>query len=142
MSFKAMNAYKKDSLKQQLSSADPHKITLLLMNGTLERIAYAKGAIERKDYPAKSEFISKATAIIINLRDTIDQEVNPEFSDNLIALYNYMLERLSTANVKNDSSILDEVSQLMLPIKDAWASIPREDIEAAYNMPKTAVSGS
>ena len=49
MSYKAINAYQKDSLKQQLVNADPHKLTLMLMSGAIDRLAYAKGAIEQLD---------------------------------------------------------------------------------------------
>ena len=63
MSYKAINAYQKDSLKQQLVNADPHKLTLMLMSGAIDRLAYAKGAIDRTDLVAKSEYLSKATAI-------------------------------------------------------------------------------
>ncbi len=124
MSYKAINAYQKDSLKQQLSGADPHKITLMLMAGALERLAYAKGCIDRKDLSGKSQYLSKATAIILNLRDTIDMDTNREFSENLYALYNYMLDQIGVSNMDNNSAPLDEVSALLSPIRDAWAAIP------------------
>lgn len=60
MSLKGINAYKKGSVKQEVSTADPHRLTLLLMQGALDRVAYAKGAIERKDFESKAEFISKS----------------------------------------------------------------------------------
>lgn len=125
MTYKAINAYKKDSLKQQLSDADPHKITLMLMSGALDRLAFAQGCIERKDLSGKAQFLSKATAIIINLRDTIDMDTNPEFSSNLYALYDYMLDKISDANIDNIIPPLVEVSELLTPIRDAWAQIPQ-----------------
>lgn len=124
MSYKAINAYKKDSLKQQLTNADPHKITLMLMSGAIDRLAFAKGCIERKDLSGKSQYLSKTTAIILNLRDTIEMKTNPEFSQNLYALYDYMLDKISDANISNTVAPLHEVSELLMPIRDAWAQIP------------------
>jgi flagellar protein FliS len=124
MSYKAINAYKKDSLKQQLTNADPHKITLMLMSGAIDRLAFAKGCIERKDLSGKSQYLSKTTAILINLRDTIEMKTNPEFSQNLYALYDYMLEKIGDANITNTIDPLHEVSELLTPIRDAWAQIP------------------
>lgn len=124
MSYKAINAYKKDSLKQQLTSADPHKITLMLMSGAIDRLAFAKGCIERKDLSGKSQYLSKTTAILINLRDTIEMKTNPEFSQNLYALYDYMLDKIGDANIGNTVAPLHEVSELLTPIRDAWAQIP------------------
>eukprot|EP01026_Neomeris_dumetosa_P080845 TRINITY_DN90063_c1_g1_i2.p1 TRINITY_DN90063_c1_g1~~TRINITY_DN90063_c1_g1_i2.p1 ORF type:complete len:130 (-),score=20.31 TRINITY_DN90063_c1_g1_i2:57-446(-) len=78
MALKGINAYKKGNLKQDISTADPHKITLMLMQGALDRMAYAKGCIERKDFEGKSEHLSRASAIVMNLRDTLDMEVKSE----------------------------------------------------------------
>lgn len=132
MALKGINAYKKGNLKQQLSEADPHKITLMLMQGALDKMAYAKGAIERKEFEAKSEHMSKASAIIMNLRDTIDLDVNSDVTENLWALYDYMIQRILDANIQNDLNILDEVISLLLPIKTAWANIPEESKKEAY----------
>ena len=134
MALKGINAYKKGNLKQELSSADPHKITLMLMQGALERMAYAKGSMERKEYEKKSEHISRAVAICMNLRDTLDMEASEELSGNLFALYDYMIQRLTDANIQNSQSILDEVMGLMLPIKSAWAQIPESAKQEAYEM--------
>jgi flagellar protein FliS len=132
MALKGINAYKKGNLKQDLSQADPHKITLMLMQGALDRMAYAKGSMSRKEYAAKSEHISRATTIIQNLRDTLDLSVKAEVTDNLFSLYDYMVSRLIDANVQNSLKIIDEVISLMLPIKTAWAQIPEDAKMQAY----------
>ena len=132
MSLKGINAYKKGSLKQDVANADPHKLTLMLLQGALDRIAYAKGAMERKDFVEKASFISKSNAIIMHLRDTLDLELGGEVAQNMFALYNYMIERLSSAHISNDVSMLDEVSSLLAPIRDAWVQIPEEAKQEAY----------
>jgi flagellar protein FliS len=132
MSLKGINAYRKGNLKQDVSEADPHKLTLMLLQGALDRIAYAKGAMERKELIEKADYISKASAIIMHLRDTLDLELGGEVASNLFSLYNYMVEQLSNAHVKNDLKILDEVSSLLTPIRDAWVQIPEEAKQEAY----------
>ena len=132
MSLKRVNAYKKGNLKQDIASADPHRLTLMLMQGALDRMAYAKGAMERKDLVSKADFISKSSAIIMHLRDTLDIEAGGEVAENMFALYNYMIERLSDAHINNDLNILDEVSSLLTPIRDAWVQIPEEAKQEAY----------
>jgi flagellar protein FliS len=132
MSLKGINAYKKGNIKQDVATADPHRLTLMLLQGALDRIAYAKGATERNELATKADFISKASAIIMHLRDTLDMEIGGEVAENLFALYNYMLERLGDAHVKNDLKILDEVSSLLTPIRDAWVQIPEEAKQEAF----------
>ena len=81
---KGIQAYKKDSLKSDLASADPHRIIQLLMQGALERLALSKGFIERKDYEAKSNTLTRVIEIINSLRDALDREVDLVASLDLI----------------------------------------------------------
>jgi flagellar protein FliS len=134
MALKGINAYKKGNLKQEISQADPHKITLMLMQGTLDKLAYTKGCIDRKDFAGKSEHISRAIAILMNLRDTLELEIGREVADNLYALYDYMVQRLIDANVQNSLKIVDEVISILLPIKIAWSQIPESAKQEAYEM--------
>ncbi len=132
MSIKAMNAYQKGGLKQQVASADPHKLTLMLMQGALDKMAYAKGCINRSDLKGRSDNISKTTAIFINLRDTLNIEVGGDFSQNMLNLYNYMIDKLTEINTENGIAIIDEVISLFGPIKEAWAAIPEQAKQEAY----------
>ncbi|WP_218310848.1 flagellar export chaperone FliS [Alteromonas antoniana] len=132
MALTGINAYRKGNLKQDVAAADPHRLTLMLMQGALDRIAYAKGAMERKDFAAKSDYISRVTAIIIHLRDTLNMEIGGETAQNMFALYDYMVEKLNEAHVKNDLNMLDEVSSLLTPIRDAWVQIPEDAKQEAF----------
>lgn len=108
-----------------IAYADPHELILRLMNGALERIAQAKGAVKQNQAQAKGELISKAISIIGGLSACLDHNQEGELSTNLEALYEYMNVRLLQANVQDDIEKLDEVSRLMLEIKSAWEQIPQ-----------------
>ncbi|MAF15384.1 MAG: flagellar export chaperone FliS [Marinomonas sp.] len=120
---KGIQAYKKDSLKSDLASADPHRVIQLLMQGALERLALSKGFIERKDLEAKSSTLTRVTEIINALRDSLDRDSSPELVDNLESLYVYMIEQIHEASVTMDVSKIDHVMKLMLEIKSAWDQI-------------------
>ncbi len=134
MALKGINAYKKGNLKQDIATADPHRLTLMLMQGALDRMAYAKGCMERKDFAGKSEHLSRVSAILLNLRDTLDLDIGGEVAQNLYALYEFMVQRLLDANMQNSLQIMDEVINLLLPIKTAWASIPEDAKQEAYEV--------
>lgn len=138
MSLKAINAYKKGSLKQDVASADPHRLTLMLMQGALDRLAYAKGCISRDDLKGRSDYLSKATAIFMNLRDTLNMEAGGDFSDNMYDLYVYIIDKLTQINSENGVAIIDEVIALYSPIKDAWLAIPEQAKQEAYTASQTA----
>lgn len=132
MSLKGINAYKRGSLKQEVSAADPHRLTLMLLQGALDRIAYAKGAIERKDFENKSENITKVVTILVYLRDTLDLEAGGVISENLLNLYMYIIERVNEAHAKNMLEPLNEAYSLLEPIRDAWVQIPESEKQQAY----------
>ena len=118
-----MNAYGKDSLRSELSAADPHRIIQMLMQGALDRLAKAKGQIERRDLAGKYETITRASAIIMSLSASLDMDVGGEVAQNLASLYDYMNNRLQDANVTLDTKAIDEVSFLLSEIKEAWDQI-------------------
>ena len=121
--MKAMKQYQQVSIEAQVSDANPHRLIQLLMQGGLERLAQARGAMEREQIPEKGILIGKAIGIIGGLRDALDSERGGELAGNLDRLYEYMIARLVEANTSNDTSLLDEVSALLLEVKSGWDGI-------------------
>jgi len=120
----AIKAYAKVGIESGVSAADPHKLISMLYQGALQAIANAKNGILRKDIPAKGKAISHAISIINDgLNASLDKKVGGELAQNLSSLYEYMGNRLVTANLKNDMAILDEVARLLTDLKAAWDSI-------------------
>ena len=70
----ALRQYQKIGAQAQTSEASPHRLVQMLMEGGLDRIAQAKGAMERKDIPNKGVSIGKAIGIIGGLREGLDLE--------------------------------------------------------------------
>ncbi|MGL6306441.1 flagellar export chaperone FliS [Aeromonas caviae] len=128
-----IKAYTADNLAADLATADPHRVIQLMMQGCLERLAQAKGAIERKDMEAKSVAISKAQGLLHGLQDTLDMKQG-QIAEDLFALYAYMDERIWDASVKRETAPLDEVMSLMVTIKSAWDQLPESAQLQGYQM--------
>lgn len=126
-----LKAYKTTSLDAELAVADPHRVIQMLMQGLLERLAQAKGAIERRDFSGKSTAISKAMAIINGLQDSLDLSYG-QIPQDLYALYDYMKDRLMDASKNMDCEAIDEVANLMITIKSAWDNIPDAEKQKAF----------
>ena len=109
-----------------VSDADPHRLVQMLLEGALGKIAVVKGLMERKDIAKKGEVIGQAISIVTGLRTSLDLSAGGELAENLDNLYEYIERRLLTANLKNDVTILAEVSSLLHEVKAAWESIPLE----------------
>lgn len=122
----SIKAYSSVHVESRIMDASPHRLVQMLFEGAIERLAQAKGAMGAKQVERKGMLISKAINIIAGLQGSLQDAGDGELSTNLDSLYDYMIRRLSEANLKNDPAILDEVSGLVLEIKDAWDAIAPE----------------
>jgi len=121
----AVSQYNKINVASNVETADPHRLIQMLMQGVLEKVAIAKGYMERNDIPNKGTNISWAISIIEGLRASLNKEAGGDIAVNLDELYDYMIMRLLQANIDNSQEMLDEVSTLMRRIKSAWDEIPQ-----------------
>ncbi|HJE69378.1 flagellar export chaperone FliS [Pseudomonas oryzihabitans] len=121
--LKAMRQYQTVDTDAQALGATPHRLIQMLMEGGLTRIAQARGAIERGWTAEKGELIGKAVGIVGGLRNGLDFEKGGELAQNLDRLYDYMIAKLTEANVHNDLARLDEVATLLREIKSGWDAI-------------------
>ncbi|RQP25243.1 flagellar export chaperone FliS [Piscinibacter terrae] len=125
------NAYSKVHVETGVEGADPHQLVTMLLDGALSAIAQASGAIERGDVPAKCKAIARAVLIIDEgLRGALDMQQGGQVAATLQDLYACVLLRLTQANLKNDTAILRECTQLLAPMRDAWVSIKPQKIAA------------
>ncbi len=109
-----------------IAYANPHVLILKLIDGAIERICQAKGAIQQGDSGAKGKLIGKAIGIISGLDACLDSEHKNDLVNNLEAIYEYMNMRLLEANVENNIGKLEEVAKLMGEIRTGWMQIPDE----------------
>lgn len=107
--------------------ASPYQLVAMLFQKLLDNIATAKGAISQKDYSTKGQQLSNAIAIVGVLEGSLDHENGGDISGNLSALYTYCSEKLFEANTNNDIELLNEIAQIIIPIKSGWDSIPLEE---------------
>ena len=133
MYHRNLKAYKATSIAADLAIADPHRIIQLMMQGLLESLAQAKGAIDRKDMEAKSAAISKAQGLLHGLQDALDM-TQGQIAEDLFALYVYMDERIWEASVRRQVQPLDEVMALMVTVKSAWDQITDADKQQGFQL--------
>lgn len=133
MYHRNLKAYKATSIAADLGVADPHRVIQLMMQGFLERLAQAKGAIERQDMEAKSIAVSKAQGLLHGLQDALDMSQG-DISEDLHGLYAYMDERIWDASLARDVAPLDEVMSLMVTIKSAWDQLPEAEKQQGFQM--------
>lgn len=132
-----MNAYKQSNTAGA-EEASPHRLVEMLFDGAMERLSRAIGHCERGEVAAKGEAVGRAVLILESLRSALDDTAGDGgVARNLGDLYDYMVRRLTEANLHNDVAAMREVQELLQPIAAAWKDIPAEH----RGMPAAAAGG-
>lgn len=119
-------AYQSVSVHGGVAGADPHRLVLMLMDGALERMAIARGYIERGQIAKKAQALHQCVSIVNELRGSLNLAQGGALAQNLSDLYDYMLRQLLRANVDSDLKCVKEVASLMGEIRGAWLAIGPE----------------
>ena len=122
------NKYIKQYQTNNINTATPEKLMIMLFDGAIQFLQKAKTAIEEKDFKERSLNIEMARKIIRELMRTIDLENGNDVSKSLFKLYNKMAMKLIKANVSKNASLLDEVVEDLMNIR--WGFQKAIDIQS------------
>jgi flagellar secretion chaperone FliS len=113
-----------------VADATPARLVQIMFEHILSELAAAQGSAQRiksnlplKDVIAKGKALGKAIRLINQLNATLDMDRGQQIAQNLRALYLYMLDRLTLANVTNDARVISEVASLVQKLKTGWDQI-------------------
>ena len=116
-------AYQNVAAWTSLSTADPHRLIQMMFDGALARVAPARGCMQYGRVAEKGPLVSRALAIVDELRGSLDLVRGGTIAASLDDLYDYMSRRLVEANATNRPEILDEVTTLLRELRDAWVAV-------------------
>jgi flagellar protein FliS len=107
----------------QVTNADPVQLIMLLYNGALFRIAQGRQRLEEKNPLHAGLAVSKAQAIVGELRQSLNPKEGGEIAKNLDRLYTYLHELMVKAMVENRIEPLDEAAKLLTELRAAWSEV-------------------
>lgn len=119
-------AYQSAAAHGGVAASDPHRLIVMLMDGALERIATARGCMQRGETAEKARLLNRTVSIVAELRGSLDMTAGGQIAANLSELYDYMSRRLMAALANNQAELLDEVSGLLNELRSAWVTIPAD----------------
>lgn len=122
-------AYQQNSVTQ----STPGELTLMLYNGCLKFLNQAKKGIETNNIELKNTNIQKAQNILREFMVTLD--MSQSISLSMANLYEYMINRLIEANIKNDVQLIEEVYGLTLEFRDTWKQVIQVNRQKQYGSP-------
>jgi flagellar protein FliS len=116
--------YQQVGIETQISTASPHALTMILFDRLIGAVRQARLAIDAGQVEDKGRHIGMAVRIIDEgLRSSLNMQDGGEIALNLRDLYDYAQIRLLKANLHHDGAALDEVIDLITPVRDAWSAI-------------------
>jgi flagellar protein FliS len=126
----AMAQYRSVKSRGVVTDASPTRLIQLAYEEILTQLTVVRGCMERigrqrelRDVVDKGTAVSKVNALLGELAASLDLEKGQGIAENLLALYSYMMTRLTLANLNNDMLIIDELSKLVREIKSGWDEI-------------------
>lgn len=104
---------------QQIMTASPEQLTLMLYNGAIRFVDESIQALENKDYPKSHERNLRVQDIVREFMVTLDMKL--EISRTWLPLYDYIQFRLIQGNLKKDREQLVEARNLLKEMRDTWS---------------------
>jgi len=106
--------------KVQVESSSPADLVVLLYDGALRFSAEARAAILRRDVKARAAAVSRALAIVGELRSSLDMTNGGEIAVSLDRLYEFVVTRLMDASFKQEVGPLDEAVTVLTNLRGGW----------------------
>ncbi|WP_438316124.1 flagellar export chaperone FliS [Sporosarcina sp. FA9] len=113
-----------------VNTSTPGELTLMLYNGCMKFIEQAKRAMDDNNIEEKNKSVQKAQAIISELMLTLDSSY--PISANMLVLYEFANSRLIDGNIKNDSALFEEASDIIKEFRDTWKQVIQINRQKQY----------
>ncbi len=112
--------YQQQYLQNQVQTASPEKLLIMLYDGAIQFVNKAKLAMAAKNIEEIHNNIIGAQRIISEFMNTLDVEGGGELGQNLFSLYEYLHHQLVQANIQKDEAMLSEVLEHLKDLRNTW----------------------
>src|SRR5579883_2798050 len=111
------------SLETRILAATPLELVSILYDGALEAVQSARRHLAEGLIRERSQAVTKAVEILMELSTSLDHERGGELSARLGDLYGYMQRVLLDANFRQTDPGLAEVEGLLKTLREAWQAV-------------------
>ncbi len=119
--------------QRNVQTATPGQLVVMLYDGLIRFLSQGRAAMERGDHGEAGLKMSRAQAIVTELRCSLDMTQGP-IAENLASIYDWVTDEMTVARVENDPARLAGVITGITDLRGAWAQI------AGTEKPATAVA--
>jgi flagellar secretion chaperone FliS len=111
--------------KGEVLSATPAQLVVLLYDGARRFLRKAALAMRAGQVETAHQWLRSAERVIAHLDGTLDYDQG-DLPQRLHSLYQFHLAHLAIARRSQDPGKIEEVSELLGELRDAWAEIAAE----------------
>ncbi|MGV3613719.1 MAG: flagellar export chaperone FliS [Fimbriimonas sp.] len=119
----AYGNYVQEYRKNAVNGASPVQLVVMLYDGALRFMEAGRAAMVKGDLTAQNHNLQKAQRIVLELMATLNMDKGGEISQNLMALYTFVLEQLVEANVHDEPTHIDNAMKTMSGLRESWAQL-------------------
>lgn len=123
-SIRAAMAYRTVGAESSIVDASPHRLIELLFDGLEQSLQAASGALARGDMAQKGMQLMRSVRFLEEgLKGGLNDAQGGDLAVRLRSLYDYCINRLTMANLRNDGAAIAEVASLIAPVAQSWKEI-------------------
>lgn len=115
-----INPYLQQYKKNQIETATPEQILILLYDGAIQYLNRAKVSLEQRNHAQFHNNILGCEKIIMEFMNTLDMAQGGSLAENLYRLYDYLYSTLVKAGIGKDVNNIDEVLKHLTSLRETW----------------------
>lgn len=112
----AYNVYKNNSI----TYASKEQLLIMILDGAVKFSKIGRQAIVDKDIKKAHENIIKTQDIFYELINSLDTSRGGEWVQPILGIYDFIIRRLTEANIKKDVDIMNEIIPLIEDVRNTW----------------------
>jgi flagellar protein FliS len=107
-------------LRDAVLTATPEQLQLMLYDGAIRFCNQARDAIQRKDFEASYERLTRAQNIILEMQNGLRHDVNPELCGRVASIYGFLYRKLLDANIHRSIADIDDALRVLQVERETW----------------------
>lgn len=115
-----VNPYLQQYKKNQIETATPEEILILLYDAAINYLNKSKIALNNNDEELFRYNTQNCKNIILEFMNSLDMEMGGEIAQTLYSLYRYYHKILVKAEVSQNTAGIDEVLKHLTSLRETW----------------------
>jgi len=111
---------KMEYLRTKVLTASPEELHLMLYDGAIRFAEEGKAALLEGDMEKAYNSLVRAQNIVLEMSSGLNHSVDPDLCAKMSSLYNFIYRRLIDANLKHETSHIDDALKILNFQRETW----------------------